>query len=263
MELTDWMTGIDGRRTLAELTIPGTHDSGARRGGPRLRTQTLDLGAQLAAGIRFLDIRLRLQGGALRVYHGEADQRCEFVGGVLAPVAGFLAEHPGEAVVMSVKQEDDRDPPGFAPAVDRAVAGLHVAPGFPALDDVRGKLVLLRRYAGGSLGIPAPPDRWIDDATFAIATPGGTLQIEDEWRVVRPLDAKWSAVAAHLDAAADAAPDDWFITFASGTGRYVYPRQVARVINARLRDHAARGTVVMDFPDGELVRRLVEVNRPA
>ena len=262
MELCDWMAGIDGRRGLAELTIPGTHDSGARRGGPRLRTQTLDLAGQLAAGIRFLDIRLRHTDGGLRVYHAEADQRCEFVGGVLAPIESFLAEHPGEAVVMSVKQEDDRDPVGFAREVEREVAGLHVARRFPLLDEVRGKIVLLRRY-DGSLGIPAPPERWHDDATFAIETAEGTLRIEDEWRVARPLDAKWSAVAAHLDAAAAGAPDEWFITFTSGTGRYANPRRVARPINRRLRAYAASGTVVMDFPDGELIRRLAELNEPA
>lgn len=263
MELTDWMAGIDGRRGLAELTIPGTHDSGALRGGPRLRTQTLAIDAQLEAGIRFLDIRLRLERGTLRVYHGEADQRCEFVGDVLRPVDRFLGEHAGETVVMSVKQEDTGDPAGFAREVEREVAGLHVAPGFPGLDDVRGRIVLLRRYAGGRLGIPAPPESWQDNATFTIPTPGGRLRIEDEWRVARRLDAKWAAIAGHLDAAADASPDQWFITFTSGTGRYLYPWWVARTINARLRARAASGTVVMDFPDVELIRRLVEFNEPA
>ena len=274
------MSEVDGRRGLAELTIPGTHDSGARRGGLRLETQALDLEGQLAAGIRFLDIRLNRRAGALRVFHGEADQRLELGADVVAPVTGFLRAHPGETVVMSVKQEAADDPPAFAAAFERSVAGgsFHTGQSFPRLDEVRGKIVLLRRYAGGSLGIAAEPADWADDATFAIEAPGGWLRVEDEWRLTLgrrgPFEAKWASVAGSLAAAAAGSAADWHVTFTSATGDIVYPRLIALGvpfapgINRRLRDYAAQaagrlGTVVMDFPDRAVIERLIDVNRRA
>ena len=271
------MGAIDGRRGLAELTIPGTHDSGARRGGPRLQTQTLGLAGQLLAGVRFLDIRLNRRRGGLRVFHGEADQQLELAADVVGPVAAFLGEHPGEAVVMSVKQEAAEDPVAFAAAFERSVEGeqYHTDPAFPRLEEVRGKIVLLRRYAGGSLGIAACG--WRDNATFAIEAPGGWLRIEDEWRLAMsrrgPLEAKWAAVARHLDAAASSTAD-WYLTFTSATADLAYPRRIALGlpfapgINRRLLDYAANtrgrlGTVVMDFPDTGLIERLIDVNRRA
>jgi 1-phosphatidylinositol phosphodiesterase len=274
------MSEIDGRRGLAELTIPGTHDSGARRGGLRLETQALDLAGQLAAGIRFLDIRLNRRAGALRVFHGEADQGLELGADVVAPVAAFLGDHPGETVVMSVKQEAADDPAAFAAAFERSVAdgSFHTAPAFPRLEEARGRIVLLRRYAGGSLGIAAEPADWRDDATFAIAAPGGWLRVEDEWRLALgrrgPFEAKWAAVAGSLAAAAAGSAADWHLTFTSATGDIVYPRLIALGvpfapgINRRLREYAAGaggrlGTVVMDFPDTDLIERLIDVNRRA
>ena len=57
----DWMSPLDGGLLLSQLSIPGTHDSGARF-EPLSRTakcQTLTIGQQLDAGARFLDIRCR------------------------------------------------------------------------------------------------------------------------------------------------------------------------------------------------------------
>lgn len=280
---SDWMASLDGRRDVSQLTIPGTHDSTALRGGLRARTQTMDVLAQLHAGIRFFDIRLRDDAGVFRLYHGSVDQGAELETGVVDPMVGFLARHPGETVIMSVKQEDEGDAARFARdfenLVARRAASFHVSPVFPRLADGRGRIVLFRRFSGSAIGIPAPPERWQNDATFQIRMPGGPLTVEDRWEVAGPLpwqiDDKWDAVARNLDAAANS-PTGGYITFTSGTSDFIHPRAIAAGIpfvagiNQRLLDHLAvrrvrqrLGTIVMDFPelpDRRLIQSLVDAN---
>jgi 1-phosphatidylinositol phosphodiesterase len=287
LPLADWMAALDGQRSVAELTIPGTHDSGARRGGLRPETQTLDIVGQLDAGIRFFDIRLDDRAGVFRLFHGDVDQRTEFEAGVVLPMRAFLDQHPGEAVIVSVKQEDAGDPARFArdfeQVVARHAASFHVDPDFRRLADGRGKIVLFRRFAGSEIGIPAPPARWQNNATFEIPTAAGPLRIEDHWDLAGALpwqmDGKWGAVAGNLDAAAAGAVTDWYLTFTSGTSDFSFPRAIAggvpfvAGINERLLDYVTGpggprrlGTIVMDFPelpDRRLLQSLVDGNRPA
>ncbi|MGI8803215.1 MAG: phosphatidylinositol-specific phospholipase C [Solirubrobacteraceae bacterium] len=279
--LPDWMARVDDLRRLSELTIPGTHDSGGLRGRLRPKTQTLDIPSQLRAGIRFLDIRLRDDAGVLRLFHGKVDEHAEFEADALAPTLAFLDEHAAETVIVSVKQEGGDDA-GFARDFERVVArhaaAFHVTPEIPRLGEVRGRVVLLRRYAAGGLGIPAPPELWQNNATFRITAPPDTLEIEDMWDLAHTLpwrlDGKWTAVARHLDAAAT--QTGWYLTFTSATSDFSFPRwiaaglPVADGINRRLLDYAERhpgqrlGTVVMDFPefpDGRLIATLAGANR--
>ncbi len=282
--LADWMAALDGELDLALMTIPGTHDSAARAGGLKAVTQSMDIAAQLAAGIRFFDIRLRDEAGLLRVFHGDVDEELELEVGVLEPMLTFLVEHPGEGVVMSVKQEDASDPAAFARDLEAVVArrpdAFLVAPDFPRLADVRGRILVFRRFAHSSIGIAADPASWVNDATFSIATEHGTLTIEDHWDLGHTLPGlvgeKWDAVAANLDAAL-ASPGGWFVTFTSAMSDFSFPRAIAGGIplvdgiNQRLLDYLDThpgpqrlGTIVMDFPelpDPGLVRALVDANR--
>lgn len=59
----EFFSGLLGKLTLAEMTIPGTHDSGTFRpvsvvGSPWIKTQALSLAGQLKYGIRTLDLRI-------------------------------------------------------------------------------------------------------------------------------------------------------------------------------------------------------------
>lgn len=61
-----WMehySSLLGKLTIAEMTLPGTHNSGTYRpvsavGTPWIRTQELSLAQQLNSGIRYLDLRI-------------------------------------------------------------------------------------------------------------------------------------------------------------------------------------------------------------
>ncbi len=282
---TDWMAALDGELDLALLTIPGTHDSCSRLGGPGKQTQTLDIAGQLAAGIRFLDIRLKDEAGVFRAFHDDVDQQLEFEADVLAAMRAFLSDHPGETVVASVKREGaGGDDATFARDFEALTAGragdFHLGPDLPRLGDVRGKIVLVRRYGGGSAGIAADPAHWPGNGTATIATDAGSLTVEDRWDLghsVSGLEDKWSAVSANLEAAAGSV-FGWYLTFTSAVHDLMNPRWIAAGppvlpvagINQRLVDYLAAhpghrrlGTVVMDFPelpDHRLLQGLLDAN---
>jgi len=55
----DWMGKLKDDVKLSQLSIPGTHDTMSRFGGPIVETQTLTLANQLESGIRVFDMRCR------------------------------------------------------------------------------------------------------------------------------------------------------------------------------------------------------------
>ena len=104
-EQTDWMGALPDAFPMCKLSIPGTHDSGARFGGPDFHTQNLDIPAQLRQGIRAFDIRLQEKDGKLGVFHSIAFQQVYWETDVLPAFLRFLQEHPTETLVVSLKRE--------------------------------------------------------------------------------------------------------------------------------------------------------------
>lgn len=103
--LTDWMSALDDARPLHTLTLPGSHDTCAYTvDDPLVRTQRAPLAAQLAHGVRLLDIRCRHRCDTFDIHHGAIALGMSF-DDVLADCARFLAAHPRECIVMSVKDE--------------------------------------------------------------------------------------------------------------------------------------------------------------
>ena len=89
-ERTDWMGALPDAFPMCKLSIPGTHDSGARFGGPDFHTQDLDIPAQLRQGIRAFDIRLQEKDGKLGVFHSIAFQQVYWETDVLPAFLRFL-----------------------------------------------------------------------------------------------------------------------------------------------------------------------------
>ena len=77
---SEWMKYVDDNTKLTELSIPGTHDSGARHsiGDVAGKCQDMSIADQLASGVRFLDIRLKLNNNKLVVVHDFVDQDLVF-----------------------------------------------------------------------------------------------------------------------------------------------------------------------------------------
>ncbi|WP_371494287.1 phosphatidylinositol-specific phospholipase C [Kitasatospora sp. NBC_00374] len=257
----DWMGALPSDSWLSRLTVPGTHDTCSLHGGPITQTQTLSVPDQLAAGVRFFDIRCRLIDGVFAIHHGPVFQEI-FFGDVLNQCQDFLAHHPQESVLMRVKQEYST-----AAAADfRSVfegyrarwSGLMWGENrIPRLGEVRGRIVLL----ADSPGLPGIP--W-----------GGALtDIEDDYNIGTIFEIasrKWPETSAHLDAArASGDPQRLFLTFTSSSGWGLWPRQAADAMAPRLNGYlgglnpAARpvlGTVPMDFVGADSVRRLYALN---
>lgn len=164
----DWMGALPDATALQRLTIPGSHDSGARYGGPWTECQNTTIADQLAGGIRFLDVRCRVTGGSFAIHHGASYQNMMF-GDVLGACWDFLAAHPTETVLMRVKQEyseesdatfrvifdDYLDVRGWRPL-------FRIDPALPSLGQARGKVVLLADNGG------LPGVRYADPPVFDI-----------------------------------------------------------------------------------------------
>ncbi len=157
-----WMSALRDCELLGGFSLPGSHntmalhDSGWAR--DTAKCQTLGLSAQLRAGVRFVDIRARHVEDRLVMQHGVVPQRADF-GDVLEELRRFLAGNPSEMVIMSLKEEHTAkgNTRSFAQTFAgyaRRFPGLFFAPGqdvtaAPRLDEVRGKVVLARRFGVG------------------------------------------------------------------------------------------------------------------
>jgi 1-phosphatidylinositol phosphodiesterase len=259
----DWMARLPDTLSLAALTIPGTHDSGAiHEPAPGLaKTQTLTFAQQLDAGVRYFDVRCRNVDDQFLIYHGAIDQD-QMLDDVLAAMYAFLDAHPQEALIVSVKEElaasgatltfeqlfdqyAARDPDRWD--LDDAI---------PALGDARGKLVLLRRFdATASVGIAAAPAVWTDNATFDIAGPP-VLHVEDNY-IVTDDTLKWNAITSLFgEATSPTDPAALYLAYTSGyqmiSGLPNIP-SVSDTIDPMLDAYFATavparyGVVVMDF----------------
>lgn len=291
----NWMANIPNSKKLSQLTIPGTHDSCTYtlKNGyaltPITRTQHLTLEEQLNAGIRFIDIRCRHISNAFAIHHGSVYLKLNF-DDVLKVCTTFLTKNRNECIVMSVKSEY-KDGSGvtrtFEATFDSYLQGnskgfWYLGDNIPNLKDVRGKIVLLRRFGldnranrTGTKGIDA--SAWADNATFTINN-NAHLKIQDEYvvKTILPKDInpKWNGIKSLLDEAKSDASDTWFINFSSGASLGAYPNAVAGRMNYRISDYIGDspkfahrlGTIVVDFPDDkgktELVNRIIKVNFP-
>lgn len=71
----NWMKGVDSLTPVSLLSLPGTHNAGTYTCSRHQfigvnKTQSLTVKDQLQAGIRFLDLRVRLVENELRINHG-------------------------------------------------------------------------------------------------------------------------------------------------------------------------------------------------
>ncbi|GAA0301623.1 phosphatidylinositol-specific phospholipase C [Streptomyces polychromogenes] len=254
----DWMAGLGDSTPLQRMTIPGTHDSGARQGGLYVACQNTSIAEQLDSGIRFLDVRCRVTGGSFAIHHAAFFQNLMF-GDVLVACAAFLAAHPSETVLMRVKQEYSTE----SDATFRAVFDdyldhrgwrplFRIADTLPALGQARGKVVLLADNAG------LPGLRYGDGSVFDIQDDYNTEpfakrgRIEDQFRkaVAQPgkLFVNYTSTAAYM-------PPRW-------NSDRLNPQVHAFVDGAELSGRTGLGIVPMDFPNTRagLVTSLIRHN---
>jgi len=270
----DWMSSLDGTLPLSRISIPGTHDAGARFEplAGTSKCQDLTITRQLEAGVRFLDIRCRHQNDLFNIYHGPVDQGATYAS-VLTEVSDFLRANPRETVIMSVKEEGSSSGAtrSFEATFDSYVSlnpgKWWMGEGIPTLEEVRGKIVLFRRFSaeGTPKGIDA--SKFPDNTTFG----SGVLRVQDRY-VVSDNDAKWAAILALLNEARSGGPGTLYVNFASGyqSGTLAVPNitAVSRDINPRLatffmeKPKGGFGIILMDFVDAARAALIYETNFP-
>ena len=190
----DWMRAVPGNRLLRDLSLPGTHDTMTYTvGDPITQTQSMSLPNQLNAGIRALDIRCRRIGNRFAIHHGIVYLNKNF-DDVLLDATRFLAAHPGETLLMRVKEEHTAADStlSFAEIFDNYANDPRYSAYFwrgsdanTTLDAVRGKIVVMRDFGGGTFGLPYG---------------GDTIHIQDNYSVTTNWDlyGKWQGVKNQL-----------------------------------------------------------------
>ncbi len=164
-----WMKYVDNNKFLDELSIPGTHDSGTcsvdndtEPQSSQAKCQQDYIPTQLLEGIRYFDIRLG-KGDDPGIDHGicyllKKDGNYLHLSDVIGYFKTFLNENPSEALIMLASRGNDE-------ATDESITTafgkvmyenpnlFYTSSRVPTLHEVRGKIVLLRRFrlAGNSV----------------------------------------------------------------------------------------------------------------
>jgi 1-phosphatidylinositol phosphodiesterase len=183
--LSSWMSPLASQTPISHLTIPGTHDSAAVSLVPLVSTQYLDIGAQLRAGIRYIDLRAGFSNDIndknfrglpddLIAYHGPYRLRHSLnptspdyitIREIFEQCYNFLndTDSSQECILMQIKQDYPAKPNDaleclFADAMmDLINEHERFNPGrliwrldstLPTLAEVRGRIQLIRRFRG-------------------------------------------------------------------------------------------------------------------
>ncbi|WP_370076901.1 ricin-type beta-trefoil lectin domain protein [Streptacidiphilus sp. MAP12-16] len=305
----DWMAQVPDQTGLGALSVPGTHDTLAIHGGlaPAAYEAQEDHGdgaasldAQLNAGIRAIDIRVRVVNGgtAFAIHHTDVYQNANF-DDVLTHARSFLSAHPGESILMDLHGECDADTteggsgsssighcaddPSNITAADRIrilagyvsrYPGLFYAPtvtgsstaGMPTVGQVRGHVVLA--------DFTGPRGEMYSGYGLTQLTTGNSGQyVENDWTQCG-LAQKWSEAQANLVAASNDTTGSMYTTYTSancspfGAG----PADMAggyfggSGVNQRALDYlnsggAARtGVVLTDYPGHALIDAIISRN---
>jgi 1-phosphatidylinositol phosphodiesterase len=257
----NWMAGLRDDVRMSQLSIPGTHNSGADHGIPQVRTQSTSIARQLNNGHRLLDIRVRETNGVFAIHHG-AVYLGQMYGDVLNTVGNFLRANPNEVVYMRLKQEHS----AVSDAVFNRVLNerylndprwrdfFYYANGNnnPTLGQTRGKIVILRNFLGNSVGIPYP----------------AAFNIQDNWNVSR-FGVKRQAIHGQMINSRNSLGENGitYINFTSAAHVLTPPISFARELNGVVLNHMIQryrghmGMVVTDFANEAFVNSIIDLNQ--
>ncbi|MFI8221264.1 phosphatidylinositol-specific phospholipase C [Streptomyces sp. NPDC085932] len=272
------MAALPDTTNLADLSIPGTHDTMARDVTFVAETQQSALPEQLNAGVRALDIRARHFKDRFTIHHGVVYLNANFTD-VLRQTTDFLKAHPRETILMRLKEEHTADGntrsfaqtlrwyleqnPDTAPlARDHLWWPADGEQPAPTLGEVRGKFVILQQFSG-------------EGTDFGLSYHSPALNIQDAYDVPTLFDIKnkWDKAKGHLEEAASRNPQTLYVTFLSGVGLGAHPHAVAAgalwftgVNHHALhwfegRDMIRSGVVMMDYPGPDLVSSILRYNQ--
>lgn len=273
--LSNWMGAIPDGTSIAAVSIPGTHDSGARTEpvSGTAKCQNLSIAEQLSAGVRYLDIRCRHIDNGFAIHHGAIYQNLNF-GDVLNACINFLNSNPSETIIMSVKEEHTPSNNSrtfeqtFDSYVQQNASKWDLGNNVPTLGAIRGKIRLLRRFDSGAVkGIAATS--WADNTTFEINNSNASLKVQDFYNV-NDVNTKWANVESLLNEAKNSTGSRIYLNYGSGykAGIFGIPNinTVANSVNPKIttyftnNTHGRFGIIPLDFIDSGRSQLIVNTN---
>lgn len=217
----NWMRALHDSTPLSAVSIPGTHNSPTcYKALPSVRCQAVSPLEQLRNGVRFFDIRVQpgndLKDSTLNLVHGVFP--ISLTGPkkfrpLLEEVLDFLRGNPSETVILSLKRE------GPGAATDAQLSSIlrnhytddatwYTEPRIPSLGEIRGKIVLMRRFSlADHLKTEHSGRGWALNAeNWAYNTPNdnhGDVQVQDFCEVLETenIDHKINLCCEHFERA--------------------------------------------------------------
>lgn len=197
----NWMGRLDNSVRLDGIMMPGSHDAGmselhhcnpAVGADGYTRTQSANVGQQLADGSRYFDIRVDYDHDVLVTYHRTGAFGCngQPLADVLDETTAFLTQHPTETAILKfshIRDDNGHDPSFTKQKINEmldsystfmytnSLNGVNLAT--VTLGSVRGKMILVFDY-----------DQYINPATGRFrykdgssAQPGANITVYDNY----------------------------------------------------------------------------------
>jgi 1-phosphatidylinositol phosphodiesterase len=286
-----WMQQLRDDILLSSLSIPGTHNSPTCHvAPPSVRCQAVSPRRQLENGVRFFDVRVQPQypddpgRDELILVHSAFPislRGNKYFRDLMRDVDDFLNRNPSETLIMSLKRE------GTGKATDEQLSRIlrdhyaqpesrwYTEPRVPTLGEVRGKIVLVRRFNledrlkgehnGRGWGIDG--GGWADNTPNATC-PSGELCIQDFYEVLESenVEKKIQYVTEHIARAGanrypfgirqqdnnDGQRYPFFVNFLSASNFWktqTWPEKIAAKLNPAIVDYLCRKH--SEIPDGD------------
>lgn len=193
----NWMSDIDDSLKLTELSLPGTHDSGAyKTGGVSVETQSMSIEEQLNAGIRAFDLRVgKTPLCPLHIFHGATCQIDLSLAAVMNTIPHWLASHQTETVVIRLKKEYGE--PAFADVKALLQADYYYGGSSgetkenPTLGELRGKMFIMKN--GWASTDVIGPKNWLSSTCAGSSNSAAEIlsrTCQDEYSLSDALDLK-------------------------------------------------------------------------
>lgn len=261
-----WMTQLPDSLRIVDMSIPGTHDTGAYDTNLFALTQSMPISGQLESGIRALDIRCRHINDVFAIHHDVVFLDMSF-GDVLDAVCEFLANNPGEMVIMRIKKEHTEE--GTTRTFQETLDDYLQDPKWSSFFDTSSELGTLGNHRGKIL-ILNNHDCQFTQYGFC----WGAARIQDEYTL--PVSAfpqthamwKMDHVQAHWDETTNDNSNNLYINFLSSQlVPLVNPIDLATgfgvnlLASTVLTEYPMRykklGIVYMDFPGSYLIYQIL------
>lgn len=227
--LNCWMKELSDQTPLSGLSIPGSHNTPTyHKALPSVRCQAVSAREQLANGVRFFDIRVQPTNPEdpssedLALVHGVFPVSltgAKYLRKLINEIQDFLRDNPSETLIMSLKRE------GPGNATDEQLSTIlrthytkndnknwYTEPRIPSLGEVRGKIVLMRRFTlappqkaeWGGRGWCIDAECWADNTSHDTH---GLVCVQDFYEVLETetIDKKITYCCDHFERAADQA----------------------------------------------------------